>query len=88
MAVARNASRRAANGELTTTIVYNNHLGEPRGDIPDCTWSRRNRYVDLSGTKHAEVHYYVLPDGTIGASGLLDPKEVLHNGIRYFCDRS
>jgi hypothetical protein len=36
----------------------------------------------------AEVHYYERPDGSIGASGQRDPKEIVHEGILFFGDRS
>jgi hypothetical protein len=45
------------------------------------------QFFDRNRQKVAEVHYYRQPDGSIGASKLKDPKEVLHNGIRYFLDR-
>ena len=31
----------------------------------------------------ALVHLYRRPDGTLGASGLPDPKIVVHNGVTY-----
>jgi hypothetical protein len=31
------------------------------------------------------VHQFLRPDGTIGASGLPDPKMMLKDGIEYIC---
>jgi len=39
---------------------------------------RDQQYKDV-----ALVHQYLLPDGTIGASGIPDPKFILENGILY-----
>jgi hypothetical protein len=63
------------------------HLGKDRGEIPACSHSGRIAFRDLKNEKHAEVHCYILPDGSIGGSGLLDPKEVRYNGVLYFYDR-
>jgi hypothetical protein len=80
--------QREVDGDLTTKIVYNVHVDPPLQFEPPCTHSQRLAYFDQNHKKVAEVHYYVRPDGTIGASGFLDPKEVLHQGIRYFYDRA
>ena len=37
--------------------------------------------LDASGTRVAEFHQYLLPDGSIGASGRRDPKGVLVGGV-------
>jgi hypothetical protein len=34
-------------------------------------------------TTVAEVHQYLLPDGSLGASGVPDPKRLLINGLLY-----
>lgn len=50
------------------------------------TVSQRVEYWDtVQGrlVKIATVHRYVRPDGTLGASGLPDPKRVLHDGVLY-----
>ena len=55
--------------------------GEPRG-----TRSQYISYFDEAGNEVARVHRYLRPDGSIGASGLPDPKAVLHEGALYYCD--
>jgi hypothetical protein len=40
-------------------------------------------YDDASGVMVAVVHQYLRPDGSLGASGLPDPKRLLVNGILY-----
>jgi hypothetical protein len=37
--------------------------------------------------KVATAHRYLLPDGTIGASGKPDPKSMKHDGNFYILDR-
>jgi hypothetical protein len=41
------------------------------------------------GSKVAEAHRYLLPDGTLGGSGkhLPDPKSLIHEGKLYVLDR-
>lgn len=39
------------------------------------------------GRKVALAHRYLLPDGTVGASGKPDPKSMKHEGEFYVLDR-
>jgi hypothetical protein len=86
-----NILEREAKGELTTRISYDAPAPlrtiVPRGSFPVGTRSRRQQYFDRAGAKIAEAHYYLLPDNRIGASGLPDPKEVVHEGILYYLKR-
>lgn len=50
---------------------------------PVGTRSQLVRYFDGENLV-TEVHRYLLPDGSIGASGMPDPKGVLHDGQWYF----
>jgi hypothetical protein len=48
---------------------------------PFCTLSQRLLYRTVDGDRHvAQAHRYLRPDGSIGASGFVDPKMVLHEG--------
>jgi hypothetical protein len=70
----------AAEGVLTTEVVYNEHRSPASANLPSCTRSQRLKFTDESGRPVAEAHLYRLPNGNIGASGKLDPKEVIdHN---------
>jgi hypothetical protein len=41
-------------------------------------------YRTVEGDRQiAQAHRYLRPDGTIGASGLVDPKLILHEGTVY-----
>jgi hypothetical protein len=71
--------QRAATGELTTEERYNKHLDPPLEFEPRCTCSIRQAFLQKDGKTVAEVHFYRRPNGSIAASGLLDPKEVFHN---------
>jgi hypothetical protein len=53
------------------------HIGPPG------TRSQIVRYFDGSQLK-VEVHRYVLPDGSLGASGMPDPKGLHRNGRWYY----
>jgi hypothetical protein len=54
-----------------------------RAGFPVCTSSGTARIADSPGGRRAKVHYYRLPDGTIGASGRRDPKAYLKDGVLY-----
>ena len=68
--------QRVISGELTTVLKPggNRHLKKRPADIPYCTYSQMINYVNADGELVALVHQYLLPDGSIGASGLPDPK--------------
>jgi hypothetical protein len=73
---------RALAGELTPRITYRKPVS-PSLPFPPGTHSECTGYFDRNGKQIAEVHCYRLPDDSIGASGKLDPKEVVHNGTLY-----
>ena len=73
-----------AEGELTSHVVIDNHPSPPLADEPVCTKSQLVAYLNQFGKKVALVHQYVRIDGTIGASGRPDPKEVFHKGILHY----
>jgi len=55
----------------------------PLASEPDGTRSQMVAYFD--GVRRvALVHRYLRPDGTVGASGMPDPKELLDGGVLYF----
>src|SRR5215831_17614223 len=57
---------------LSDRILQNPNLrGEPQG-----TRSQTIRYVDLAGQWVVEIHQYLRPDGSLGASGRPDPKRL------------
>jgi hypothetical protein len=68
-------------GEISEKVLASRHPA-PSFE-PFCTRSQILSYHDPSGKKVAIAHQYLRPDGTIGASGLPDPKFVVHGGIRY-----
>lgn len=73
-------------GELTWKHTYDKHRYPPLSFLPDCTHSRRTAFFDVDGEKLVEFHYYLKPDGTLGASGKPDPKELMYNGVLYIAD--
>lgn len=71
-------------GDVYTTIIADGHPSPAMSGEPFCTRSQRLLYVTVDGDRPiAQAHRYLRPDGTIGASGLVDPKLVLHEGTVY-----
>jgi hypothetical protein len=76
-------AERVASGEFTTRIVREHHPTSPKAHVPFCTWSQKIAYLDRGEHEVATVHQYLQPDGSLGASGLPDPKRLLLNGVLY-----
>src|SRR5215469_11767033 len=77
---------KAKQGILKTKVVRDNHPSPPRAREPVCTRSQYVIYIDENGKKVAGVHQYLRRDGTIGASGRPDPKELLVDGTLYILE--
>ncbi len=73
--------RMIAEGRLTPEFLRNAHLDVPdfKGN-PPCTYRQTIRYLDSHGDPVVEVFQYLKPDGTLGASGLPDPKRLWVGG--------
>ena len=63
-------------GKVVTTIRRNKHREPPPEGEPLCTRSQILSYSLPDGELLAVVHQYLRPDGTIGGSGLPDPKRL------------
>lgn len=74
---------RAEAGELTMEILADNHPSKPKAREPFCTRSQLVVYKDRQKRVMARAHRYMRQDGTIGASGKPDPKQVLYNLTLY-----
>jgi hypothetical protein len=71
-------------GDVYATVISDGHPAPSRSGEPFCTRSQRLLYRTVEGDRAvAQAHRYLRPDGTIGASGLVDPKLVLHDGTVY-----
>lgn len=68
---------RARSGELAAMLKRDSHPDQPPIGEPLCTRSQIVYYYALDGHAVAVVHQYLRPDGTIGASGLPDPKRLI-----------
>lgn len=69
-----------ANGEYRREVVKEEVLKGATCDakaFPRGTRSLYIRYYDADGNWVVGMHMYLLPDGSIGASGLEDPKHVV-----------
>lgn len=73
--------KRLADGTLFEMMISENRPSRASNQ-PQGTVSQLVGYYDAN-TKVAEVHRFLMPDGTLGGSGKPDPKMVLSNGVRY-----
>ena len=74
--------RRWELGELEDVVIEENHPSSPLAKEPFCTRSQMIALrVPSSQRVVARVHRYLRPDGTIGLSGLPDPKGLLDRGV-------
>ena len=67
-------------------VVLVSRLPSPNANQPPGTVSQMVEYWDTEEgrlVKRATVHRYLRPDGSLGGSGLPDPKQVFHDGILY-----
>lgn len=78
---------RAENGEYNV-IVRRRGIPAPESGQPPNTESQTVVYYDKrTGDKIAIVHQFVLEDGTLGGSGMPDPKQLYHDGVLYAASR-
>lgn len=76
--------RMVQNGQLHEKLMRDGHPSPPLAPEPFCTRSQMVLYLDSNGRKVALVHQYLRTDGTIGASGRPDPKQLVENGTLYY----
>ena len=67
---------RLQRGELTPHLIKSGHPARPLAREPYCTQSQIVQYREPNGVAVALVHQYLRRDGTIGLSGLPDPKRL------------
>ena len=70
-------------GRIREKPVESKHPSEPKAREPFCTQSQMISYIGPDGHEVARAHRYLRTDGTIGASGLPDPKRVKKDGVLY-----
>jgi hypothetical protein len=75
--------QRAKAGELREVIVRDGHPSAPKANEPFCTRSQTIIYRDRDSRRVAVVHQYLRQDGTLGASGVPDPKKLWRDGVVY-----
>lgn len=73
---------RAEAGELQE-VVTRSGTPSPEIGLPPGSKSQAISYRTENGEELARAHRFVLPDGTIGASGKPDPKRVFLEGTLY-----
>ncbi|MEX2431140.1 MAG: hypothetical protein WD645_04395 [Dehalococcoidia bacterium] len=69
--------RLTGTGELSALVRRDAIVRHPEriGEVAG-TRSQLVRYIDADGELLVEVHQYLRPDGSLGASGLPDPKRM------------
>ncbi len=68
---------RAESGELVRLLRADRHPEAPLAGEPLCTRSQLVCYYTHHCQLVAEAHQYLRPDGTLGLSGLPDPKRLV-----------
>lgn len=78
---------RTQTGEFQEQVVYDR---PPARSSRQSTGTRSQRvvYVDATGKQVATVHQFVRPDGSIGGSGLPDPKTLRVGNTLYLTPTS
>jgi hypothetical protein len=77
---------RALYGDLYQAMVEDGHPRPGQSGEPFCTRSQLIAYMDGQGREVAFVHQYRRQDGSIGASGRPDPKQLFKDGVWYVID--
>jgi hypothetical protein len=76
-------------GLIIERVAVDFHPSQTAAHEPLCTLSQLVDYIDLAeGRKVAQVHQYLRTDGTLGASGLPDPKTICIDQIIYELDET
>ena len=71
-------------GQMQEKVSGDRHPSLPLAGEPFCTQSQEISYIDPSSNQEiARAHRYLRPDGTIGLSGMPDPKRVFADGVLY-----
>lgn len=72
-------------GEMLEIVRSQNQPNSRSGQPPGTLSQRVEYWTTVEGrlVKIATAHRYLRPDGSLGGSGLPDPKRVLHNGVVY-----
>src|SRR5580698_2679369 len=65
-------------------VCIHDQLASPRSGQPPGTRSQVFKYFD-GGRPVMWLHCFVLPSGRLGASGRMDPKRLLVDGVYYYC---
>ena len=79
----RNFDSALRSGTVVAVSLYR-APADPAQNQPRGTMSLMLSYRDArSGAELARVHQYLRPDGTLGGSGLPDPKRLLDDGVVY-----
>jgi hypothetical protein len=78
---------RTQTGEFLEEVVYD-RKPHPKSGQASGTRSERVNYTDQEGRYMATVHQFKRIDGSLGASGLPDPKRVRIGNTLYILDES
>lgn len=69
---------------MRSKVISHNHLKAPKPfQGPFCTHSQIIRYYDNTNWLIVEIHQFLRPDQTLGASGQPDPKRLRSGDCLY-----
>jgi hypothetical protein len=74
-------------GRCVVRVITTNHPSAPLAPVPHCTQSQLIGYFDKTRRRIATAHQYLKPDGSLGASGLPDPKSLLIGDELFLLDK-
>ena len=77
-----NLWEKLTSGELTAVILESRNAPES-AEQPPGTLSQSISYRDADGNEIARVHQYLRTDGSLGGSGMPDPKRVFVDDVLY-----
>jgi len=78
--------QRLERGEFRKVIIKEYYPNPIKSGLPRGTKTQVIAYVNSADQQVALVHQYRNPDGSLGGSGLPDPKQLLEDGILYLID--
>lgn len=77
-------AERGDSGDLRVKITRSKEvLTDKVKDWIPGTLSQELKYYDANNLLVAKAHRYLRPDGKLAASGMIDPKRVVRDGVMY-----
>lgn len=75
-------------GELERRCLDYGRYKTKRGNLKGTRWEYWGFYERTTGFEVARAHAHVRRNGSMGGTGLADPKRLFHDGVLYVLDES